>query len=183
MVNKKDKLMLLISYIHNIKACEKHKHHLVISLFPSVIGIEYKGFYENKVDKIDKILNSYTKEEIIQIISLNHFNKIKNPINLLTLKKILGYSYATIHQHIHELVDARILKLVKGTGKKGKKEAQIMFDDNVNVVILSNNKELKSRLIKEMKDSEKEMSLFSNWLENEIKKEGKKPTIKKSARV
>lgn len=173
---RRDKLVMVLSYIHNPHACYEKGHEEARSIYPTILQIEYSGFYKKNIENIEKLLDRDPKPDIIQIV-------FSAPVNLMQLKKILRYSYSTIHEHVHALEKLRIIRLVKGKSKKGKKEMRIALNENVKIILLSK-KECKVRKIfeQELEDSEKSRKQFEKWIKNKIEEVARKPTEKRSTR-
>lgn len=160
-----DKLDLIISFVHNPYACNKHNHKVISEVFPSILIFDSKGFYYGKKEQIEKIFQVLSRVEIMQILSYRD-------VNLSELKELLGYSYSTIRDHVRILNKLRIVKLVKGKSKKGKRELRVILNaPSVRIIPLSEKEnKIKEMLDKEISTSKKEFEEFKGWIDREIKK-------------
>ena len=176
-MKKKDFMRLAIDYTHNIYSCPKHSGKNFPNIFEDIMSMDSGGFYEKNEEKIEKALTVEIKSNIFQIISMK-------PLNLMQLKKILHYSYSTIHEHVHDLKRLKLIKLVKNKSEKGKMEMKITIHPNIKVVSLTESiLELLKLAKKQSEYSQKNQLQFKNQLENQLEKISKIKTIKRSTRL
>lgn len=170
-MKKDDELVAIVSYIHNPHDCYKKEHKDVDSIFSTILLIDWSGYYKEKIEEIQSNLDVESKADIFQIVS-------KRSVNLSELKRLLGYSYSTIHQHIHSLEGLKIIE----TKQEGK-ELKISMNQNIRVIPLSSNEQRVKKIIEtEMSDSKKAEERFIQWLDEELIKMKKLPSYKNSTR-
>lgn len=173
---KVEGIKLIVDYTHNVFSCSKHKHKIFVDLLPRIIVVESSGFYKEKEEDIEESLGIDSKSEIIQLLAIKS-------LNLLQLKKILKYSYSTIHKHIKNLRKLRLVKIRKSKSEKGKVEKRVELDKRVKVIPLaSHNKEITNAVQEQMRNSDKGRREFNDWLESEVKNIAEQPTIRNSTR-
>ena len=170
-----DHLEIVLNYTHNIVACQSHG-----SFFPDIIGtitmVQAEGFYNKNWEKISEQLFLEGRTEILQIISLRS-------LNILELKKILGYSYPTIYRYATGLKKLKLVKFIEGTSKKGKRELKLSIHENVEIRHLTKGeKDINKQIEKQKEISEDNLREFESWLSGEITKISSQPTIKRSVR-
>ncbi|HRZ85978.1 MAG TPA: hypothetical protein P5277_04350 [Candidatus Paceibacterota bacterium] len=173
-----DSMTLLIDYSHNVYSCStiKHKESEFMDVFERLNLSNISGFYKQKSEEIARILGGGPRVDIIQIVSLK-------PLNLLQLKKILGYSYSTIHDHIKLLQDYKLITLTKGKSDKGMKEIKVSLNKNILVKNITDSKEeLISYLNQQFIDSKIGKEEFNSWLDEKIKNIANEKTIRNSTR-
>lgn len=167
-------ITILVDYIHNAYACESHKHKDVWSIFSRTSLTDAKGYYNTNYDRITKVLLTSPAEEVIQILAQ------EIPLNILEIKKILGYSYGTIHKVIGDLKKFRIITTSTGTSTKGRREIRISINKpNVKIINISDKeKDFLNLIDKQLKDSEKAHKELSEWLKRRKEEIPSEPTNK-----
>ncbi len=167
-------LELVFDYTHNIYSCDLHKREWLPNLLPSIIIIEATGFYKRKESKLENNLYRDSKREIMQVL-------FRKNLNALQLKKILGYSYPTIYEHIKTLKRLRLVELIKGKSEKGKREIKLKIHKDVRIYpLLPDSHSVLEAIKEQIKKSEKELSDFDKWLSEKIKEISSSPTVRKS---
>lgn len=173
---EKNYLELVFDYIHNPYSCDLHKGEELPDLLPSITLVKSKGFYKKREDEIRHNLSVDSKIEVMQIL-------LRKSMNALQLKKILGYSYPTIYEHIKTLKRLRLVEFTKGKSEKGKMEIKLKIHKNVRIYpLLSNDSIILGIIKKQMKKSEEELKNFDEWLDKKLKEISSSPTSRKSER-
>lgn len=175
-MEEEDYIEFAIDYTHNIYSCEHHEPGNYPYALQTITPIRFRGFYARNIDKINNSIYLKSKRNILQIIA-------RRPLNAMQLKKILGYSYPTIHKHLKNLKKLKLITLTEGRSEKGKKEMKVDIHKNVKFIPLIPKDESFILLIRNiMKDSKEGLKEFEEGLDREIQKASKKPTARYTSR-
>jgi len=167
----KDKIELLIDYTHNIYSCENHEGKEFIDPIRDISVLIAIGSYDKR--KIEDYFDSWSKIDILKILSLK-----KDGLNLLQLKKLLGYSYGSLHSHTQKMKKLKLVFIEKSKSEKGKIEKKIKLHENVTIIPLTQNEREKiiNYLIEQIKNSESGKKEFEEGLNNDMVKISKERT-------
>src|SRR3989344_1452584 len=178
---------LAINYIHNPFSCQEHQkmQKEVSAIFPRVLILNTSGRYDDSYMKIRKLLDIDSAEEIVQILSQdNPHEGGEISLNLLEIKKILGYSYGAIYKTVQDLKKLKIVKLVPGKSKRGRKDIKVTLNSpQVKIThITKENEEFRKEIQEDMEKSKSEHLRLKEWLGKRLKEIITEPTNKKSVR-
>lgn len=165
------KIEFLIDYTHNVYSCDDHEGKEFIDPIEDISVLKATGIYDKK--KIKDYLDTWSKIEILKILSLK-----TEGLNLLQLKKILGYSYSSLHNHISKMKKLKLIIIEKNKSEKGKVEKRIKLNKKVEVIPLSQDKkeEILGYIKKQIENSDVGKKYFVERLKKDLKKISKEPT-------
>lgn len=168
-MKNEDYIEFIVDYTHNIYSCENHEGKEFIDPIRDFSIVKVKGIY-NK-EEIGDYFNTWSKISILQILSLKS-------LNLLQLKKILGYSYGSLHSHIKKMKKLKLITIEKSKSEKGKIEKKIKLHNNVKIMPLSKSEKnnILTYLDEQIKNSENGKKEFEEGLNKELEKISKEPT-------